>query len=123
MTLALAIKAVDAIILAADSRGTIGDPRGPTAVNDTQQKIFQFGNCGLAIAGASEMALAIIDEFGKKGLSQPGDVDAAVQAFAEAAAWCDNWNRGIPPEKRPGALFILAGCRASAGNPLAYVTS
>ena len=31
MTLAVAIKAKDAIIVAADSRGTIGDPRGLTS--------------------------------------------------------------------------------------------
>src|SRR5208282_1453346 len=46
--LAVAIKATDAIVMASDSRGTIGDPRGLTAVNDTQQKVFQFGACGLA---------------------------------------------------------------------------
>jgi 20S proteasome alpha/beta subunit len=57
MTLALAIKAVDAVVMAADSRGTIGDPRGLTAINDTQQKLFQLGTCGLVMAGASEMAL------------------------------------------------------------------
>jgi len=59
MTLALVIKATDAIIVAADSRGTIGDPRGLTAVNDTQQKIFQLGACGLAISGAAELAQTI----------------------------------------------------------------
>ncbi len=82
MTLAVAIKATDAIVMAADSRGTIGDPRGLTAINDTAQKLFQFGNCGLVIAGASEMALAILDEFGKQNLNNPGSVDDAVLAFA-----------------------------------------
>ena len=65
MTLAVAIKAKDAIIVAADSRGTIGDPRGLTAVNDTQQKIFQFGACALAISGAAEMSFALLDELNK----------------------------------------------------------
>jgi hypothetical protein len=91
----------------------VGDPRGLTAVNDTQQKIFQFGSCGIAIAGASEMSLAIIDEFSKQGLNSPADVDAAVRAFGQAAIWCDNWYRGIPPDKRPGAIFILGGYRSA----------
>ncbi|RWD60330.1 hypothetical protein [Mesorhizobium sp.] len=121
MTLAVAIKAVDAIVVAADSRGTIGDPRGLTAVNDTQRKLFQFGNCGLAIAGASEMALAIIDEFGRQGLNQPQDVDAAVAAFAQAAIWSDNWYRGIPTAQRPGALFILGGYRTVGGQSVPLV--
>jgi 20S proteasome alpha/beta subunit len=85
MTLALAIKAVDAVVMAADSRGTIGDPRGLTAINDTQQKLFQLGTRGLVMAGASEMALAILDEFGKQNLNNPANVDAAVAAFGQAA--------------------------------------
>jgi hypothetical protein len=122
MTLALAIKAVDAVVMAADSRGTIGDPRGLTAINDTQQKLFQFGTCGLVIAGASEMALVIIEH----NLNNPADVDTAVAAFGQAATWCDNWYRGITPDKRPSALFILAGYRPNSQNggqatPLVYL--
>lgn len=121
MTLAVAIKATDAIIMASDSRGTIGDPRGLTAVNDTQQKVFRFGNCGLAIAGAAEMALAILDEFGKAGLN-PKNVDEAVGAFATAAALCDGWYRGIPPAQRPGAMFIVGGYRdGKPPVPMVYI--
>jgi hypothetical protein len=46
MTLVVAIKARDGIVLAGDSRGTIGDPRGLTAINDTQQKVHHLGNHG-----------------------------------------------------------------------------
>jgi ATP-dependent protease HslVU (ClpYQ) peptidase subunit len=74
MTLAVAIKANEAIIVAADSRGTIGDPRGLTAVNDTQQKIFQFGSCALAISGAAEMAQTLMDELAKRGLNNPPNI-------------------------------------------------
>ncbi len=125
MTLAVAIKAADAIIIAADSRGTIGDPRGLTAVNDTQQKVFKFGNCGIAIAGASEMALAILDEFEKRGINNPRTVDEAVASFAQAAVMCDEWYRQIPPAQRPGAMFILGGYRVAQNGstplPLVYI--
>jgi 20S proteasome alpha/beta subunit len=117
MTLAVAIKAADSVVMAADSRGTIGDPRGLTAINDTQVKLFQFGNCGIVLAGASEMALAILDEFSKQGLNNPTNVDDAVAAFAQAAIWCDTWYRGITPDKRPGAMFILAGYRQNPAGP------
>jgi 20S proteasome alpha/beta subunit len=59
MTLTVAIKATDAIILAADSRGTIGDPRGLTTINDAQQKLFQLGSCGLTFAGSAEMGTTL----------------------------------------------------------------
>lgn len=125
MTLALAIKAVDCIVVAADSRGTVGDPRGLTAVNDTQQKLFRFGNCGMAMAGASEVALAIIDELGKLGLNNPPDIDTGVQAFGEVATFCDHWYKGISPERRPSTLFILAGYRVNQNGeqpkPLVYL--
>jgi hypothetical protein len=120
LTLAVAIKASDAIVMASDSRGTIGDPRGLTAVNDTQQKVFQFGACGLAIAGAAEMALAILDEFGKAGV-KPANVDEGVASFTTAAAMCEGWYRGIPPAQRPGAMFILGGYRMAADGPVPMV--
>jgi 20S proteasome alpha/beta subunit len=125
MTLALAIKATDAIIVAADSRGTIGDPRGLTAVNDTQQKIFQFGTCGLAISGAAELTQAIMDEFGKKGLNNPQNIDDAVGTLVQAASIYDGWFQGINFDQRPGILFVLGGYRVpadgSAPIPMVYL--
>jgi hypothetical protein len=123
MTLAVAIKAADAIIVAADSRGTIGDPRGLTAVNDTQQKVFQFGQCALAIAGSSEIALALLDEFARAGIDNPQDIDTAVRTFAQGAIYCDNWFRNIPPEQRPGTIFLLGGYRNTGGShvPMVYL--
>jgi hypothetical protein len=118
VTLVVGIKAADAVILAADSRGTIGDPRGLTAVNDTQQKLFKFGKCALAIAGASEIAMAILDEFRKNNVS-PSNVDEAVVAFQLAAQWCDQWFRAIPADQRPGTLFMLGGYRPGAGGAVA----
>jgi 20S proteasome alpha/beta subunit len=123
MTLALAIKARDAIIVAADSRGTIGDPRGLTAVNDTQQKIFQFGRCGLAISGAAELAQTMMDEYGKRGVSNPQNIDEAVAALSQSAAMYDGWFQGINFEQRPGILLIVAGYRLpdGGGAPVAMV--
>jgi 20S proteasome alpha/beta subunit len=116
VTLAVAIKATDAVIIAADSRGTIGDPRGLTAVNDTQQKVFQFGNCALAIAGASEIALTLLDEFARQGFN-PQNIDEAVMMFSQVAAnLCDQWFRNIPPDQRPGTLFLLGGYRHPPGG-------
>jgi 20S proteasome alpha/beta subunit len=68
MSLVIAMKAADGIVMAADTRGTIGDPRGLTAINDNYQKIFSLGHCGIGFAGTSEMGNALLDELRKKGL-------------------------------------------------------
>jgi ATP-dependent protease HslVU (ClpYQ) peptidase subunit len=85
------LKATDAIVVAADSRGTIGDPRGLTAVNDTQQKIFQFGSCAVAISGAAELAQALMDELAKRRLGNPLTIDDAVISFGQAGDRYDGW--------------------------------
>jgi 20S proteasome alpha/beta subunit len=117
MTLAVAIKANNAIIVAADSRGTIGDPRGLTAVNDTQQKIFQFGACAIAISGAAELAQALMDEPTKRGLNNPQNIDEAVASFGQAAEIYDGWFRTVPFEHRQSVALLLAGYRRLANVP------
>lgn len=56
MTLIVALKGADGLVLAGDSRGTYGDPRGVTAQNDSMIKLYQLtryagvltaGNAGL----------------------------------------------------------------------------
>ena len=47
MTLIVGLHAVGGIVMGADSRGTIGDPRGLTAINDTQEKLFPLGRCSI----------------------------------------------------------------------------
>ena len=60
-TLIVALEGQDGLILAADSRGTIGDPRGLTAINDLQQKLFPLSShCGITISGTSELASYLI---------------------------------------------------------------
>lgn len=122
MTLAVAIKASDGIIVAADSRGTIGDPRGLTAVNDTQQKLFQFGTCALAISGAAEMTLSLLDALTKQGLSNPTDIDEAVASFAQGANIYDGWLAAVKEEHRPFMAVLLAGYRKTAPTvPMIYL--
>jgi 20S proteasome alpha/beta subunit len=122
MTLAVAIKASDGIIIAADSRGTIGDPRGLTAVNDTQQKLFQFGTCAVAISGAAEMTLSLLDALSSQRLSNPKDIDEAVASFTHAANIYDSWLTAVKEEHRPFIAVLLAGYRSAAPTiPMIYL--
>lgn len=123
MTLVVAIKAVDGIVLAGDSRGTIGDPRGLTAINDTQKKVHQLGRYGLAFAGAGDMAAALLDEFQKRKLGDQPNVDElAVGLSTIAADMFTQWFRDIRRSERSAVLLILVGYRnvADGTEPLLY---
>ncbi len=61
MTLLVALRAEDGLVLAADSRGTFGDPRGVTAQNDSQQKARVLTrHVAVLQAGAGELGTNIL---------------------------------------------------------------
>lgn len=125
MTLTVALTAKDGIVMASDSRGTVGDPRGLTAVTDDQVKLFGLGGCGLTTAGASELGAALLDELQKVGLGQPSDIDLAIaQIRPKCSALYADWFGQIPPKERPGLMFTIAGYRgpkSSSPRPLVYM--
>jgi len=61
MTLTVCLQGKDGLVLASDSRGTFGDPRGVTAQNDTIKKIYLIRNIGILSAG-SQQGNMIIEE-------------------------------------------------------------
>lgn len=66
MTLVVCFKGKDGLVLAADSRGTIGDPRGLTAINDSMIKLFQLSKfVGILIYGQAELGAQLILEIKK----------------------------------------------------------
>ncbi len=125
MTLTVALTARDGIVMATDSRGTVGDPRGLTAISDDAVKLFGLGACGLTTAGASELGAALLDELQKAGLGQFPDIDlAAAQIRPKCAALYQEWFGQIPPKERPAVMFTLAGYRSprsAAPRPLTYM--
>lgn len=61
MTLLVALKAENGLVLAADSRGTFGDPRLVTAQNDSQQKAHVLApHVAVLQAGAGELATNVL---------------------------------------------------------------
>jgi len=51
------------MILASDSRGTFGDPRGVTAQNDNMRKLYAVSkHVGVVVAGSGELGATIMDE-------------------------------------------------------------
>jgi ATP-dependent protease HslVU (ClpYQ) peptidase subunit len=125
MTLVVCLKSKEGIVLAADSRGTIGDPRGLTAINDTQDKILSMGNCGFGLAGQSEIGAALLDELKANSVDHCGDIDQArIQVVRESSRLFSEWFRGIAPQQRPAVLITLAGYRKQAEQepePMIYL--
>lgn len=125
MTLIVGMKSSTSIILAADSRGTIGDPRGLTAINDNQVKLFQLGHCGLGIAGAGEMGAVLLDELGKSACRDVSNIDDAERMVVQQCAdHFSRWFRDIQPAQRPAVLLTLAGYRRpprGAPQPMIYM--
>ena len=118
MTLIVAMKSKDAIILGADSRGTIGDPRGLTAINDTYQKICSLGCCGLGMAGASEMGNVLLDELRKESVQEINNIDDGVRLVGQQSArFFTQWFGSIPPAQWPGVLLTLVGYRFNRTEP------
>ena len=112
MSLVIAMTAVDGIVLSADTRGTIGDPRGVTAISDSYQKIYSLGQCGIGFAGTAEMGNTLLDELKKKGLDNFKDIDTAIAAVVpEVRDGFNVWFQSVPPAQRPAVLVTLAGYR------------
>ncbi|MDO9333978.1 MAG: hypothetical protein Q7T57_05595 [Dehalococcoidales bacterium] len=125
MSLVVCMKAGQAIVMAADSRGTVGDPRGLTAINDTYIKIFPMGNLGIGLVGASEMGNTLLDELNKKNVASITDFDQAISKIVEESAKCFNqWFGNIAPDKRPVVIATVAGHRKhpnGSHEPMIYM--
>ena len=63
MTLLVALRGADGIVVASDSRGTFGDPRGVTAQNDAQKKLYRVSkHAAILAAGSGELGATVMAE-------------------------------------------------------------
>src|ERR1019366_6998521 len=62
MTLLVGLRGADGLVVAADSRGTFGDPRGITAQNDQQKKLYITSKYSAVLtAGAGELGAGLME--------------------------------------------------------------
>ena len=124
MTLLVALKGKDGLVLAADSRGTFGDPRGVTAQNDTMQKAHILSeHVAVLAAGSGEVGALIID-ISKKEIKQ-NNIDSATSVMEKfrdiVRKQYNEWFPTVPPIQsaalmqsgqvavRPGLEFLIGG--------------
>jgi 20S proteasome alpha/beta subunit len=123
MTLLAALKGKDGFVLAADSRGTFGDPRGVTAQNDNQQKAHILSPHVAALAaGSGELGSLVIDLVKKKLADNKTDgATGVLETLRETARESyQQWFRSIPPVQPPA--LVLTG-QASARPDLAFIVA
>ena len=111
-TLIVALRATDGIVLAGDSRGTVGDPRGLTAIRDTETKLFQLSNfAAMGISGSSELAAAVFDVLKPQlELKRLDHIDGIMTKAREVVKQkYDEWFDKFALDKRPALLLTLCG--------------
>jgi 20S proteasome alpha/beta subunit len=125
MTLVTCFRGRDGVVLAADSRGTIGDPRALTAINDTQQKLFQLSKfTGIVSFGQAELAAQMIVEIRAKLGPEHFHFSEVFELTREVVMnKYEEWFKPIPREHRQVLGFILGGLERDGTSKIYYLTS
>ncbi len=114
MSLAVALEGSDGVVLAVDSRGTIGDPRGLTAINDTHEKLYRITKwSGICIFGAAEIGVELVRRI-NDAITSTAAAEAYVDKIEEkvratARKEYASWFSTLPVENRPGLGLMLSG--------------
>ncbi len=127
MTLNVCLKGTDGMVLATDSRGTLGDPRQVTAQNDNMQKVYAISRyVGVLIAGSGESGAMIIAEIQKQIAQRHTEGVTPVMELVRGilinkfnewfAGFLIQPVQGVPAPIRPDLLFIVAGYEVNANG-------
>jgi len=105
MTLVLALKSKDGIVIASDSKAS-----SEITSNDTVQKVFQLSNnSAVGIAGDGGLAAYFLDQI-KGGLDHSMGVShLAEQIRVKGKDRFNDFFEHLSPEKRPGLSLLLSG--------------
>jgi 20S proteasome alpha/beta subunit len=129
MTLGVGIETNGGIVVASDSRATVGDLRGLTTNNDTAIKIFvPVSSVAVALAGTGDTGHALMQQVTATLAGQViNDVEAAAQYIQNVGRqyYAQSFGppqwlmtpAGVPvPTPRPDVWYLLAGY-TGAGQP------
>src|ERR1700676_5344001 len=119
MSLLVCLLGTDGLVLATDSRGTFGDPRGVTAQNDLIKKLYLVNErVGVLVAGAGDLGSSVMSGF----LALPEtaslpitELTMALHRYARAqfGEWFQLFTikptGSDPRPARPDLNFIVAG--------------
>jgi len=135
MTLLVSLRGTDGLVLAADSRGTFGDPRGVTAQNDAQQKAHILSpHVAVLAAGSGELGALVIKNV-KEQVAAGGidGVTPVMNVLRDSVRTSYNeWFQSVPPmvppamaatgqlATRPDLAFLVAGFEIDKQSALMF---
>ena len=127
MTLLVGLRGGDGLVVAADSRGTFGDPRGLTAQNDSQKKLYITSKYSAVLtAGSGELGASLMEAVlkeiqGTEGVTAIMEKTRMVmrQKYGEMfPGFAIQQLPGATVPLRPDVQLLLAGYDVDAhGNP------
>lgn len=119
MTLTIVLSVKEGMVFATDSRGTIGDPRGITAQNDTIKKQFKLDeHIVIQTSGANETGAIFIDEIQRwraASKTEPTVTETMLKLREILKSKYDDWYSKLPafPQKdqpqRPALNLTVSG--------------
>jgi 20S proteasome alpha/beta subunit len=118
MTLLVGLRGHDGLVVAADSRGTFGDPRGLTAQNDSQKKLYITSKySAVLLAGSGELGASLMEAVlkeiqGSEGVTPIMEKTRLVlrQKYAEMfSGFAIQQLPGLTIPVRPDVQLLLAG--------------
>jgi len=119
MSLLVCLRGTDGLVLATDSRGTFGDPRGVTAQNDQIKKLYLANErVGILVAGAGDLGSTIVSGFSAlPDIASLGVTELTMALHSYARKQFTEWFElfSIKPAAtdsrpaRPDLNFIVAG--------------
>src|SRR5664279_2084767 len=119
MSLLVCLRGTDGLVLATDSRGTFGDPRGVTAQNDQIKKLYLANErVGILVAGAGDLGSTVISGFlALPDIASLGVTELTMALHSYARKQFTDWFElfAIKPAAtdsrpaRPDLNFIVAG--------------
>lgn len=108
------------MVLACDSRGTFGDPRGATAQNDTMRKLYSASKyAGIMLSGIAPLGSQLMEEVSQKIKAER--IEGATKVMEAARVpfqtrydeWFPNFLpqavQGVPAPVRPALHALVAG--------------
>ncbi len=133
MTLVLAVRGNNGIVLAADSRGTYGDPRAITAQNDSMIKLHRLArHAGVLMAGDAGLGNQILATFPQDRAASVS-ISMLMEIFRHHirtvySSWFQGFAiqpvQGATQPTRPQVNFIVAGydydADGNANTPALY---
>ncbi len=125
MTLLVALSGADGLVIASDSRGTFGDPRGVTAQNDSQKKLYVASKySAILVAGSGELGAQLMGEVttAVKDIQGVTPIMDATRGLVRSK-YGDWFSRfaiqpvpGVPAPVRPDLAFLIAGYDVDTGG-------